>query len=199
MHRVAVLLAALATLFLIACHSHLTAMQRLDLLVSAAQQLCPKGTLVNPTPAKTLNCRRADSCLRPVAAAQHAHQDALLAVSRMEDSSGHRLVAEVATAGAIASCAAAGIRESKAAAVPVVVVGRGPGEAVGPAVGVETAAPVPAPPTASAVLATPTATPIVSPVATPAPTLAPVPTPTAPTTPISPAPTPAPTAPTSAP
>ena len=148
MHRVAVQLAALAALLLTACHSHLTAMQRLDLLVSAAQQLCPKGALVNPTPAKTLNCRRADSCLRPVAAAQHAHRDALLAMSRMEDSSGHRLVAEVATAGAIASCVAAGIRESKAAGVPVVVVGRGAGEAVGPAVGVGTAAPVPAPPTA---------------------------------------------------
>lgn len=155
MHRVATQLTALAALLLIACHSHLTAMQRLDLLVSAAQQLCPKGILVNPTPAKTLNCRRADSCLRPVAAAQHAHQDALLAMSRMEDSSGHRLVAEVATAGAIASCAAAGIRESKAAGIPVVVVGRGPGEAVGPAVGVGTAAPVPAPPTAP-VVPTPT-------------------------------------------
>ena len=155
MHRVAAQLTALAALLLIACHSHLTAMQRLDLLVSAAQQLCPKGTLVNPTPAKTLNCRRADSCLRPVAAAQHAHQDALLAMSRMEDSSGHRLVAEVATAGAIASCAAAGIRESKAAAVPVVVVGHGSGEVVGPAVGAGTAAPVPAPPTAP-VVPTPT-------------------------------------------
>ena len=193
MHHVA----ALVALFLIACHANLTAMQRLDRLVTAAALLCPKGSLINPTPAKTLNCHRADSCLRPVAVAQHAHQDALLAMSRMEDSSGARLVAEAATAGAIASCAAAGIRESKAAGIPVVVVGRGPGEAVGPAVGVETAAPVPAPPTASAVLATPTATPIVSPVATPAPTLAPVPTPTAPTTPISPAPTPAPTAPTS--
>ena len=156
MHRVAVQLAALlVALSFTACHSHLTAMQRLDLLVSAAQQLCPKGTLVNPTPAKTLNCRRADSCLRPVAAAQHAHQDALLAMSRMEDSSGHRLVAEVATAGAIASCAAAGIRESKAAAVPVVVVGHGSGEVVGPAVGAGTAAPVPAPPTAP-VVPTPT-------------------------------------------
>ena len=104
MHRVAVLLAALAALLLIACHSHLTAMQRLDHLVTAAAQLCPKGSLVNPRPAKTLNCHRADSCLRPVAVAQHAHQDALLAISRMEDSSGARLVAEAATAGAIASC-----------------------------------------------------------------------------------------------
>lgn len=168
MHRVATQLTALAALLLIACHSHLTAMQRLDLLVSAAQQLCPKDILVNPTPAKTLNCRRADSCLRPVAAAQHAHQDALLAMSRMEDSSGHRLVAEVATAGAIASCAAAGIRESKSAGVPVVVVGRGVGEVVGPAVGVGTAAPVPAPPTAPVVPTPTTPTPALT-APTPAP------------------------------
>ena len=175
MHRVAVLLAAL---LLIACHSHLTAMQRLDLLVSAAHQLCSKGALVNPTSAKTLNCRRADSCLRPVAAAQHAHQEALLAMSRMEDSSGHRLGAEVATAGAIASCAAAGIRESKAAGVPVVVVGRRAGEAVGLAAGAGVTAPT-----------APTATSIVPAAATPMPAPTPAPTPTAPTTPISPTPT----------
>ena len=176
MHRVAAQLTALAALLLIACHSHLTAMQRLDLLVSAAQQLCPKGILVNPTPAKTLNCRRADSCLRPVAVAQHAHQDALLAMSRMEDSSGHRLVAEVATAGAIASCAAAGIRESKAAGVSVVVVGRGAGEAVGPAA-VAAAPVVPTASTAPAVPATPTATPVVPTVAIPAPAPTPASTP----------------------
>jgi len=167
MHHVA----ALVALFLIACHANLTAMQRLDRLVTAAALLCPKGSLINPTPAKTLNCHRADSCLRPVAVAQHAHQDALLAMSRMEDSSGARLVAEAATAGAIASCAAVGIREG-AIAGSVVVAHVGETVSVKPVVKPETTA-VPAAPTVSAVA--PTATPT-APVAS-----APTSVPTAPT------------------
>ena len=181
MHRVA----ALVALFLIACHANLTAMQRLDRLVTAAALLCPKGSLINPTPAKTLACHRADSCLRPAAVAQHAHQDALLAMSRMEDSSGARLVAEAATAGAIASCAAVGIREG-AIAGSVVVAHVGEAVNVKPVVKPETTAVpvVPAAPTVSAV----------APIATPTAPVASVPTsvPTAPTAVPALTPTPAP-------
>ena len=179
MHRVAVLLAALATLFLIACHSHLTAMQRLDHLVTAAAQLCPKGSLVNPRPAKTLNCHRADSCLRPVAVAQHAHQDALLAISRMEDSSGARLVAEAATAGAIASCAAVGIREG-AVAGSMVVAHVGETATEKPVVKPETTVVPAVVPVATSAPIAPTATPTPAPVSVNQPTSttpAPVPTP----------------------
>lgn len=188
---------ALILLFLTSCHSHLTAMQRLDLLVTAAAQLCPKGALEKPTQTKLLDCRRADTCLRPVAAAQHAHQDALLAMSRMEDSSGLRLAAEATTAGAIASCRVVGIvggvavpaapaLASPVAPVPVVPVT--PTVPVAPANPVPTAPPTPAP-VASAVA------PVV-----PAPTPAPAPTPTpAPTPAPASAPQPAPTTPTPAP
>jgi hypothetical protein len=178
---------ALILLFLTSCHSHLTAMQRLDLLVTAAAQLCPKGSLVNPTPAKQLACHRADSCLRPAAVAQHAHQDALLAMSRMEDSSGARLAAEAATAGAIASCAAVGIREGSVAG-SVVVAHVGEEARMKPAVKPETTI-------------VPVVVPVVTPTALVVPTLtsAPVaPTSVAPATPV-PVSQPTPTAPTTAP
>ena len=189
MHRVA----ALVALLFIACHVNLTAMQRLDHLVTAAAQLCPKGSLVNPRPAKTLNCHRADSCLRPVAVAQHAHQDALLAISRMEDSSGARLVAEAATAGAIASCAAVGIREgavvgsvvvthvgeeATASVKPVVASAAVPVAAV-PAVTIPATSAVPVLTSASvpAPVAPATSAPVSQPIPVPVSTPAPIPAP----------------------
>ena len=175
MHRVAVFIVFLLT----ACHANLTAMQRLDRLVTAAALLCPKGSLVNPTPAKTLNCRRADSCLRPAAVAQHAHQDALLAMSRMEDSSGARLVAEAATAGAIASCAAVGIREG-AVAGSMVVAHVGETATEKPVVKPETTVVPAVVPVATSAPIAPTATPTPAPVSVNQPTSttpAPVPTP----------------------
>lgn len=183
---------ALILLFLTSCHSHLTAMQRLDLLVTAAAQLCPKGALEKPTQTKLLDCRRADTCLRPVAAAQHAHQDALLAMSRLEDSSGLRLAAEAATAGAIASCRVVGIVGGTVAPVPALPVA--PAVSVVPVVPTAPANPVPTAP--------PTPAPVASAVApvVPAPTPAPAPTPTpAPTPAPASAPQPAPTTPTPAP
>ena len=180
---------ALILLFLTSCHSHLTAMQRLDLLVTAAAQLCPKGTLEKPTQTKLLNCRRADTCLRPVAAAQHAHQDALLAMSRMEDSAGLRLAAEAATAGAIASCRVVGIVSGAVSATPAVPVAPVP---VAPAVPVVPANPVPTATITPAPATVPVAAPVVAPVV-PAPTPAPAPAPTPVPQPTQPtAPTPAP-------
>ena len=171
---------ALILLFLTSCHSHLTAMQRLDLMVTAAAQLCPKGTLEKPTQTKLLDCRRADTCLRSVAAAQHAHQDALLAMSRLEDSSGLRLTAEAATAGAIASCRVVDIVGGAAAPVAVV-----------PAA---TAAPVPVAPANSVPTAPPTLAPV-APAAASAPAPAPASTPTPIPAPQPAQPAPAPTAP----
>lgn len=179
---------ALILLFLTSCHSHLTAMRRLDLLVTAAAQLCPKGALEKPTQTKLLDCRRADTCLRPVAAAQHAHQDALLAMSRMEDSAGLRLAAEAATAGAIASCRVVGIVGGAAPTAPAVATPVAPVPAA-PANPVPTATPTPAPiaPVVAPVVPTPTSAP------TPTPAPAPVPQPAQPTVPTAPtAPTPAP-------
>lgn len=161
---------ALILLFLTSCHSHLTAMQRLDLLVTAAAQLCPKGTLEKPTQTKLLNCRRADTCLRPVAAAQHAHQDALLAMSRMEDSAGLRLAAEAATAGAIASCRVVGIVVAGAVPASPAVVSPAP---VAPVALVVPANPVPTvTPIAPAV---PAPTPASAPASAPAPASVPQP------------------------
>ena len=168
---------ALILLFLTSCHSHLTAMQRLDLLVTAAAQLCPKGTLEKPTQTKLLDCRRADTCLRPVAAAQHAHQDALLAVSRLEDSAGLRLAAEAATAGAIASCRVVGIVGGAVPALPAVA---------SPVAPVTTAPAVPVAPVVAPVVTVPTPAPASTP--TPA---APQPAqPTVPTASTAPTPTP---------
>ena len=185
---------ALILLFLTSCHSHLTTMRRLDLLVTAAAQLCPKGALEKPTQTKLLDCRRADTCLRPVAAAQHAHQDALLAMSRMEDSAGLRLAAEAATAGAIASCRVVGItgevvKASAAVApvpmpvvMPVAVPASAPAASASvPANPVPTATPTPAP-------VTPAIAPVV-PAPTPAPTSTPAPVPTSAAQPAQPAPT----------
>ena len=183
---------ALILLFLTSCHSHLTAMQRLDLLVSAAQQLCPKGALEKPTQTKLLDCRRADTCLRPVAAAQHAHQDALLAMSRMEDSAGLRLAAEAATAGAIASCRVVGIVGGVAVPVPVAPVV--PVVPAAPANPVPTATPTPAPATvpvaapAAPVVPAPTLASTPAPAASPQP--APAPQPAVPTQPTTPTPAP---------
>lgn len=183
---------ALILLFLTSCHSHLTAMQRLDLLVTAAAQLCPKGALEKPTQTKLLDCRRADTCLRPVAAAQHAHQDALLAMSRMEDSSGLRLAAEAATAGAIASCRVVGIVGGAVAPVPVVPVV--PVVPAAPANPVPTATPTPAPATvpvaapAAPVVPAPTLASTPAPAASPQP--APAPQPAVPTQPTTPTPAP---------
>lgn len=172
---------ALILLFLTSCHSHLTAMQRLDLLVTAAAQLCPKGALEKPTQTKLLDCRRADTCLRPVAAAQHAHQDALLAMSRLEDSAGLRLAAEAATAGAIASCRVVGI------------VGGAAAPAVASPVAPVPAAPVPAVPANPMPTATPTPAPVAPTLAPVAPVPAPTPTPALVPQPTQPAvPTPAP-------
>lgn len=187
---------ALILLFFTSCHSHLTAMQRLDLLVTAAAQLCPKGALEKPTQTKLLNCNRANTCLRPVAAAQHAHQDALLAMSRMADSAGLRLAAEAATAGAIASCRVVGIVGGTAAPVPAGTVAPVP---VAPAVPVVPANPMPAATPTPAPVA-PAVTPAVAPVApvapvvpAPAPTPTPAPAPAAAAAPAQPtAPTPAP-------
>lgn len=184
---------ALILLFLTSCHSHLTAMQRLDLLVTAAAQLCPKGALEKPTQTKLLDCRRADTCLRPVAVAQHAHQDALLAMSRLEDSSGLRLAAEAATAGAIASCRVVGIVGGTVAPVPALPVA--PAVSVVPVVPTAPANPGPAATPTPAPVA-PTVAPVVpAPTPTPTPTPAPnpAPQPAQPTVPVTPtAPTPAP-------
>ena len=159
---------ALILLFLTSCHSHLTAMQRLDLLVIAAAQLCPKGTLEKPTQTKLLACHRADTCLRPVAAAQHAHQDALLAMSRLEDRASLRLAAEAATAGAIASCRVVGIVGGAVPALPAVA---------SPVAPVTTAPAVPVAPVVAPVVTVPTPAPASTPTpAAPAPV-----TPTAPT------------------
>lgn len=183
---------ALILLFLTSCHSHLTAMQRLDLLVTAAAQLCPKGALEKPTQTKLLDCRRADTCLRPVAAAQHAHQDALLAMSRLEDSSGLRLAAEAATAGAIASCRVVGIVGGVAVPVPVAPVV--PVVPAAPANPVPTATPTPAPATvpvaapAAPVVPAPTLASTPAPAASPQP--APAPQPAVPTQPTTPTPAP---------
>ena len=172
MHRVAALFVAL---LLTACHANLTAMQRLDLLVTAAAQLCPTGALEKPTQTKLLDCRRADTCLRPVVAAQHAHQDALLAMSRLEDSAGLRLAAEAATAGAIASCRVVGIVGGAVPALPAVA---------SPVAPVTTAPAVPVAPANPVPVATPTpapVAPVVAPVVTvPAPAPASTPTPAAP-------------------
>ena len=181
---------ALILLFLTSCHSHLTAMQRLDLLVTAAAQLCPKGALEKPTQTKLLDCRRADTCLRPVAAAQHAHQDALLAMSRMEDSAGLRLAAEAATVGAIASCRVVGITDGVVKASAPVVPAPAPASvtaALAPANPVPAVAPTSAP-------VMPVVAPVVpAPTPAPAPAPAPVPQPAQPTVPAVPTtPTPAP-------
>jgi len=182
---------ALILLFLTSCHSHLTAMQRLDLLVTAAAQLCPKGALEKPTQTKLLDCRRADTCLRPVAAAQHAHQDALLAMSRMEDSAGLRLAAEAATAGAIASCRVVGIVGGAISVAPAVAAVAAPTVPVAPAKPVPAATPTPAP--AAPIVAPVVPAPTPTPTPTPAPAPVPVPQPAQPAVPVVPTtPTPAP-------
>ena len=185
---------ALILLFLTSCHSHLTAMQRLDLLVTAAAQLCPTGALEKPTQTKLLDCRRADTCLRPVVAAQHAHQDALLAMSRLEDSAGLRLAAEAATAGAIASCRVVGIVGGAASAAPAVAVAP---VSVTPTVPIAHANPVPAatptPAPAAPIVAPVVPAPTPTPTPTPAPAPVPVPQPAQPAVPVVPTtPTPAP-------
>ena len=186
MHRVAALFVAL---LLTACHANLTAMQRLDLLVTAAAQLCPKGALEKPTQTKLLDCRRADTCLRPVAAAQHAHQDALLAMSRMEDSAGLRLAAEAATAGAIASCRVVGITggvvKAPVAVAPVVPVAVPASAPAAPASALANPVPAVAPTSAPV---TPVVAPVV-PASTPAPTSTPAPVPALAAQPAQPAPT----------
>lgn len=87
-------------------------MRRLDALVTSAEQAC-KRQAAEPKAAKLSTCRRALACIEPAKKAQHAVQDMLLTMAKMEDSADDRLVAAAAFHGAVASCGIAGFAETR--------------------------------------------------------------------------------------
>lgn len=87
-------------------------MRRLDALVTTAETTC-KRQAAEPRAAKLSVCRRALACIEPAKRAQHAVQDMLLVMAKMEDSADDRLAAGAAFAGALASCGVAGFVESR--------------------------------------------------------------------------------------
>lgn len=109
LRRLRQILALLPTLTL-ACGPGLPDMRRLDALVTSAEQAC-KRQPAEPKVAKLSTCRRALACLEPAKKAQHAVQDMLLTMAKMEDSADDRLVAAAAFHGAVASCGVAGFAE----------------------------------------------------------------------------------------
>lgn len=109
LRRLRQLLLLLPTLAL-ACGPGLPDMRRLDALVTSAEQAC-KRQAAEPRLLKLSTCRRALACLEPAKKAQHAVQDMLLVMAKMEDSADDRLVASAAFHGAVASCGIAGFAE----------------------------------------------------------------------------------------
>lgn len=91
----------------LACGPGLPDMRRLDVLITSAETTC-KSTLAEPKPQKLSICRRALACIEPAKKAQHAVQDMLLTMAKMEDSADDRLSAGAAYAGAVAACGVAG-------------------------------------------------------------------------------------------
>lgn len=121
LHRLRQLILLLPPLVL-ACGPGLPDMRRLDALITSAEQAC-KRQPAEPKPQKLSVCRRALACIDPAKKAQHAVQDMLLTMAKMEDSADDRLSAGAAYAGAVAACGVAGFTErDKAAAASQVVV-----------------------------------------------------------------------------
>lgn len=177
LHRLRQLILLLPPLVL-ACGPGLPDMRRLDALITSAEQSC-KRQPAEPKPQKLSVCRRALACIDPAKKAQHAVQDMLLTMAKMEDSADDRLSAGAAYAGAVAACGVAGFTERDkvmAAAVAVAETPK-PQNAANAIVDRVVIAPIPAVVT-PAVPATATATTTNVPAA--APTAAPAPTPTTP-------------------
>ncbi len=169
LHRLRQLILLLPPLVL-ACGPGLPDMRRLDALITSAEQSC-KRQPAEPKPQKLSICRRALACIDPAKKAQHAVQDMLLVMAKMEDSTDDRLSAGAAYAGAVAACGVAGFteRDKVAAASQVVVETPKPqnaANAIVDRVAVVTPA-IPAPASTNVPAATPTAA-------------APAPTPTTP-------------------
>ncbi len=82
-------------------------MRRLDALITSAETTC-KSTPAEPKPQKLSVCRRALACIEPAKKAQHAVQNMLLTMAKMEDSADDRLSAGAAYAGAVAACGVTG-------------------------------------------------------------------------------------------
>lgn len=97
----------------LACGPGLPDMRRLDALVTSAEQAC-KRQAAEPKTAKLSVCRRALACIEPAKKAQHAVQDMLLTMAKMEDSADDRLVAAAGYHGAVAACGIAGFTEGAA-------------------------------------------------------------------------------------
>jgi hypothetical protein len=154
-------------------------MRRLDALITSAEQSC-KRQPAEPKPQKLSICRRALACIDPAKKAQHAVQDMLLTIAKMEDSADDRLSAGAAYAGAVAACGVAGFteRDKVATASQIVAETPKPQNAANAIVDRVVVAPTPTVVT-PAVPATATATTTNVPAAAPT-AAAPAPTPTTP-------------------
>ncbi len=99
---------AVVILFSLNCGPGLPDMRRLDAYVTSAETMC-KRQADEPKATKLSVCRRALACIEPAKKAQHAVQDMLLTMAKMEDSLDDRLTAAAAYAGALASCGVVGV------------------------------------------------------------------------------------------
>jgi len=178
LHRLRQLILLLPPLVL-ACGPGLPDMRRLDALITSAEQSC-KRQPAEPKPQKLSICRRALACIDPAKKAQHAVQDMLLTIAKMEDSADDRLSAGAAYAGAVAACGVAGFteRDKVATASQIVAETPKPQNAANAIVDRVVVAPTPTVVT-PAVPATATATTTNVPAAAPT-AAAPAPTPTTP-------------------